>query len=334
MAPDQSARVVSIIIPVWNEIDGLPELFDRMHSSLKDAPCAFEYVFVDNCSDDGSDEYIRNCADENPNIVLLRFSRNFGPTVEASIAAGLQYCTGDAAVVLYSDLQDPPEVIPRMIIKWLDGFDVVYATHEERVGEPTWRRIAARAFYAVAHWASGDLIRRDSGDFQLIDRKVIDVIATMSERVRFFRGLVPWTGFTSAPVFYDRTARSSGIAAGRVFAITQTAINGITSFSTVPLRILSLVGLIALMTSVLLGTASIALFLTSTHVPGLTSITVLLIANFGMIGLACGVLGEYVGRIYIEVKQRPLFVIDHSTSRIRGNGTSNRGDYTPRNFHP
>jgi glycosyltransferase involved in cell wall biosynthesis len=313
----QVRQKLSVIIPVYNEETLLPKLLERVAKVLNEIEITSELIFVDNCSIDGTEELLKRAANADSRIKVIRFSRNFGPTVEASIAAGYSHASGDAAIVLYSDLQDPPELIPRFVELWKAGNDVVFGIQLKRKGEPLWRRMAVRVFYRAFQNFSESPSMENSGDFKLVSRKVIDVLNEMPERARFNRGLISWIGFQSIGLPYEREARSSGKSKANFFAITRTAFNGLTSFSLKPLRILTGTGFTITGLSIVFMLWLIVVALFGQPLPGLTTIACISVLTLGMTMGALGLIGEYVGRIQIEVKQRPLYVIDKTINLDR-----------------
>jgi dolichol-phosphate mannosyltransferase len=237
-------------------------------------------------------------------------SRNFGPSVEASISAGLENCSGDAAIILYSDLQDPPEVMVQFIAEWEQGFDVVYGRQIKRKGDPVWRNFLVRSYYRIFAFLSDVDLPSNSGDFRLVNRKVIDALNSIPEKARYFRGLSSWVGFKSLAVDYEREPRLSGKSTANLFAITKTAFTAITSFSVKPLRIITFFGFGSLITSVIFTGILFVNWLFDNSIPGLTSITVLILITSAINLLSLGILGEYVSRIQTEVKNRPVYLID------------------------
>lgn len=303
-------RLLSIIIPLYNEEVALPELFRRLNLCLVELPCKYELIFVDNCSEDASGSLITMRASEDARIKYIKFSRNFGPSVEASLAAGYSQSKGDAAIVLYSDLQDPPELIPEFVRLWLEGFDVVYGIQLRRKGEPLWRRLAVRMFYKIMTVLSDVPIVPNSGDFRLVSRRVIDVLNAFPERTRYNRGLISWVGYPSIGIPYSRDPRNSGKSQAGFFAIVRTAFTAITAFSVKPLRLLTGIGITISFFSLLMTFGLILQWLIGNPLPGLTTVMVLILLSLGINMAAIGIVGEYIGRIQLEVKRRPLYVID------------------------
>jgi dolichol-phosphate mannosyltransferase len=301
---------LSIIVPVYNEEPSINSVVSRISAAVEPTKLDWEILFVDNCSSDGTKIEIIKHAKRDKRVKYIRFSRNFGPSVEASIDAGYKHASGDAAMVIYSDLQDPPELIENFVEKWQSGFDVVYGVQKSRDGEKLWRRIAVKIFYRVFKSISDSPTMTDSGDFKLISRRVLDLLVLMPEKARFTRGLVSWLGFPSIGVEYVRQPRDTGSSKASFLAITRTAITAVTSFSLKPLRILSGFGLVVTLLSLLFMFALIIGALVGNPQPGITTLACISLLSLGLNMGALGLIGEYLGRIQQEVKNRPLFVIE------------------------
>ncbi|MEX2322715.1 MAG: glycosyltransferase family 2 protein [Acidimicrobiia bacterium] len=310
--------LITVVIPIYNEVGTLSELLRRLNlvrEGLSDHE--LELVFVDNASDDGSGEEIARLAASDPSIRYVRFSRNFGPSVEASMTAGFRVARGDAVVVLYSDLQDPPELIPAMVEAWEQGADVAYGRQRRRQGESRTRRTAIRVFYRLMTRTSDSPMHTDSGDFRLVSRRVCMALLAMPERVRYTRGLISWLGFRQVPIEYDRQPRTAGRSKANFAAISRTALNAITSFSLRPLQLLTAAGFAIAAAASVGALAYFVLFIIGRTLPGVTTLALLLLFSIGVNMAAVGLIGEYVGRIYMEVKARPLYVIDEESSHYR-----------------
>jgi glycosyltransferase involved in cell wall biosynthesis len=303
---------LSLIIPVKDEEAAIGPCLDRVVPVLEamDDPVArsFEILFVDDGSSDTTLEVIRKANAADPRVRGLSLSRNFGK--EAALSAGLDVARGRAVVPLDVDLQDPPESLPNMVRKWRDGFDVVYGVRDNRETDSLPKRLTADLYYRAHNWLSSDKIPEHAGDFRLLDRRVVDVIRQMPERNRFMKGLFAWAGFRQAAVLYHREERKVGRTKYNYWKLWTLAIDGITSASTVPLRIWSYLGAF-----VALGAIAYAAFITirtlasGVEVPGYASMMVAVLFLGGLQLLSLGVLGEYVGRILTETKGRPLYVI-------------------------
>lgn len=314
-------RRLSIVIPAYNEESGLPRLFDALERLIPRLRSEVEVIFIDNCSTDDTGLMLEGWVAAHPGSRYIRFSRNFGPSVEASLTAGFTESTGDATVVLYSDLQDPPELIIEFERLWLDeGYNVVYGLQKSRKGEPLWRRTSVKIFYSALNRYADYPVPADAGDFRLIDRRVRDILLSMDERVRYSRGLVAWIGFRQIGVPYEREGRASGRSKANVFAITRTAMTAITGFSLAPLRMLTTAGLALCGLSVVLLIGLAVMWIYGQPVPGLTTVIGLILLTSGLNFAAVGVMGEYVGRIHTEVKARPIYVVDVNRSNPRETG--------------
>lgn len=318
MSLSQRHPKLSIIIPLYNEADSLPKLFERLDSVCQTLDVETEKILVDNCSDDLSAAICKQKTSDDDTYVYIRFSRNFGPAVDSSIAAGYEHATGDAALVLYSDLQDPPEVIPQFVAKWREGYDVVYGVRTVRHGEPMWRRISIKVFYRLMRKISDVAVPVDAGDFRLISRRVIDVLNHLDERARYTRGLISWVGFPQASISYKREPRFGGQSKANLFAITRTAMTAITSFSLGPLRLLTGIGLLISCASSLAIVASVLVAIFGQPLPGMTTLIVLNLFTLGVLMLSVGILGEYIGRIHTESKRRPLYIIEEHSRGLSG----------------
>ena len=300
---------LSVIIPCMNEEAVIGETCRRLIAALTAAHISFELIFVDDGSNDRTAEILREAQQQDSRIRVVRLSRNFGHQV--AITAGLEHASGNAAAVIDADLQDPPEVLQEFVVKWLDGYDVVYGVRTDREGETAFKLWTAKLFYRLMGGLSDTEIPLDTGDFRLMDRCVVDALLSMPERDRFVRGMVSWLGFSKTSVPYKRAARFAGETKYPLFKMLKFATDGIVSFSIVPLRLATWLGFLASGVSVL-GICAVLLekYL---HVIGLVpgwSSTVIAVLFIGGVQLVCmGIIGEYVGRIYGESKRRPLYVV-------------------------
>jgi len=303
---------LSLIIPVKDEAVAVGPCLARVIPVLEamDDPVAgsFEILFVDDGSSDATLEVIRKANAADPRIRAISLSRNFGK--EAALTAGLDAARGSAVVPLDVDLQDPPEALPRLVAKWRDGFDVVYGVRDNRETDTLPKRITADFYYRAHNWLSNDKIPEHAGDFRLLDRKVVDVIRQMPERNRFMKGLFAWAGFKQTAVTYHREERKVGKTKFNYWKLWTLAIDGITSASTVPLRIWSYLGAFVALGALAFAALIIVRTLTTgIDVPGYASLMVAILFLGGLQLLSLGVLGEYVGRILTETKGRPLYVV-------------------------
>ena len=301
---------LSLILPIFNEEQTIPELSRRLSEFLAALPSVagdWEVVFIDDGSRDRSSELLLELSAREPRYKLITFSRNFGHQI--AITAGFDRAEGDAVAVLDADLQDPPEVVAEMLAKSEQGFEVVYGVRRKRKGETFFKRFTALAFYRLIRTMTGVDIPVDAGDFRLVRRPVVLTMRALREQHRFVRGMVAWVGFRQAAVYYDREARFAGETKYPLRKMLRFAIDGITSFSIVPLRLATWLGLFGAAVAVLMG---LVMFVVKVGgfgvVPGWTTIMVVLAFGFSAQLLMTGILGEYVGRIYEEGKRRPLYV--------------------------
>lgn len=303
------SRVISVVVPCFNEEDVLRATNARLLCVFDGLPYDFEVIYVDDGSSDSTPEILREFQRDDSRIRVLRLSRNFGH--QMAITAGLQHASGDAVVIVDADLQDPPEVIAEFLERWRQGFNVVYGTRTEREGETQFKLWTARWFYRSISRLSDTAIPQDTGDFRLMDRRVVDALLSMPERDRFVRGMVSWLGFSQVAVPYRRPARAAGLTKFSFFKMLRFAADGIFSFSTVPLRVATWVGF-AVSAIAILG----ILVTVAEHIAGLPGLvrgwaSILVATLFiGGVQLICiGIMGEYIGRIYGESKRRPLYVL-------------------------
>ncbi|MBW7860863.1 MAG: glycosyltransferase family 2 protein [Rhodocyclaceae bacterium] len=301
--------LVSIVLPCLDEEAVLPELLARLgRVAAAQEGCRFEFIFVDDGSRDRTADVLRRAAAGDPRLRLLIFARNFGQQMAAT--AGIDAAKGDAVILMDADLQDPPALIAEMISLWQQGFDVVYATRRARPGDGLFKRATARLFYAVINRLSEVPIPGETGDFRLMSRPVVDALRHMPERHRFIRGMVSWTGFRQVALFYDRPERFAGATKYPLRKMIAFAADGIISFSVKPLRISIALGLVAAGLALFgIGYALFMRIFTANWVEGWTALMLAVLFIGGIQLLALGVLGEYVGRIYSEVKRRPLYVV-------------------------
>ena len=307
-----SAVEFSLIIPVKDEEEAIGPCLARvipvMEAMSDPVSKSFEILFVDDGSEDRTLEAIRQANAKDPRVRAISLSRNFGK--EAALSAGLDAARGMAVVPLDVDLQDPPEALPKMIAQWRAGFDVVYGVRDNRETDSLPKRLTADLYYRAHNWLSDDKIPEHAGDFRLLDRKVVDVICAMPERNRFMKGLFAWAGFRQASVSYHREQRQVGKTKFNYWKLWTLAIDGITSASTVPLRVWSyLGGFVALGALVFAVFIIVRTLVTGITVPGYASLMVAILFLGGLQLISLGVLGEYVGRILTETKGRPLYVV-------------------------
>jgi polyisoprenyl-phosphate glycosyltransferase len=312
--PGVSALVpsISVVLPVFNEEHGLAELHRRLSAALTSFGDSYELIFVNDGSRDGSWARILELSSGDPRVGAINFSRNFGHQI--AITAGIEMSRGATVVVMDSDLQDPPELIPALYAKHIEGFDVVYAMRRTREGETWFKHVTAKVFYRLIRRMATVDIPADTGDFRLMSRRVVNDLKRLEERHRFVRGLVTWVGYNQTALLYDRAARSEGTTKYPLTKMIRFALDGFTGFSSQPLRL-------ATFTGIFFAFASLALMVGLTVyklaggeglVTGWTSLVVAVLFLGGVQLLAIGILGEYIGRIYEEVKRRPLYLVRDS----------------------
>jgi glycosyltransferase involved in cell wall biosynthesis len=300
--------VFSIIAPIYNELENLPLLYARVRDEMEKTGEAWELILVDDGSQDGSTEVIRKLAASDARVRPVIFARNFGHQI--AVTAGLDYSRGDAVIIIDADLQDPPEVIGKLIEKWREGYQVVYAVRTEREGETRFKTATASAFYRIIDRITDIRIPLDTGDFRLMDRKVVDIMKAMRERNRFLRGMSAWTGFKQIGVEYKREARHAGESKYPLKKMLKLAMNAVTGFSMWPLELATRVG-IGLIALDFISLIVVIILSTAAHVDfhGLATLGIIMVFLAGLILTFMGVLGEYIGRIYDEAKGRPLYIV-------------------------
>jgi glycosyltransferase involved in cell wall biosynthesis len=316
---DQRRPVFSIIAPVFNEQETIPHFYARMRVVLEGLGEPYELILVNDGSRDGSMELLRDLNLSDPRVHVISFSRNFGH--QSAISAGLDHARGEAIVIIDSDLQDPPELIPELIDHWKKGAQVVYAQRRQRVGETRFKLFTAAAFYRLINRLTSMNMPRDTGDFRLLDRKVVDALIKMHEHNRFMRGLSAWVGFRQECVQYDRQERFAGMTHYPLVKMIRLAMDAITGFSFAPLQLATSFGFVFAGLSLIgiLFTAIARVFGGAIVGQGTTLIVVLFLGGIQLIFL--GVLGEYLGRIYDEVRDRPLYIV----SELLDNGEKKSG---------
>jgi len=298
----------SIIAPIFNEIESLPELYRRVSATMDQVGEPWELILVDDGCTDGSTDKILELAEKDKRIRPLIFARNFGHQI--AVTAGWDHAHGEAVVIIDADLQDPPEIIPDLIAKWKEGYEVVYAIRSEREGETWFKKLTASLFYRLIYRITDVKIPLDTGDFRLLDRKVVDVLKTMRERHRFPRGMAAWVGFKQVGVEYKRAVRFAGQTKYPFKKMLKLALNAITGFSYFPLQLASYVGFLSAGVSIVAIPVVIILRLTGSQAftgQASTLLAVLFLGGVQLISL--GILGEYIGRLYDEAKGRPLYII-------------------------
>lgn len=302
-------RSISVVVPVFNEEEIIGLFYDRMRKVLTGLDgLSWEIIFVDDGSHDRSFAKLSAMAASDPNVKVLKFSRNFGHQI--AITAGVDAARGDSVVVIDSDLQDPPEVIPAMVEQWRQGFDVVYGVRSEREGETAVKLMTASVFYRLLGRLTNVQIPANVGDFRLMSRRVVDQLKLLREKDRFVRGLVSWVGFRQTGVTYHRAAREAGVTKYPLGKMIKFAFDGITSFSTAPLKLATWTGYLSALAAVLYLISVFVQRALGITVEGWATIMVAMLF-LGSVQLIClGILGEYLGRVFNEVKPRPMYVVE------------------------
>jgi len=299
---------LSVVLPVFNEADSLDRLFARLEAVLADIALPHEIICVDDGSRDASFAALQRHRRRNPALRLVRFSRNFGK--EAALTAGLAHARGSAVVLMDSDLQHPPELLHDFVRQWRDGAQMVYARRISRDTDGPVRRLLSRAFYRVQNALSDVEMLPEAGDFRLLDRIVVDALLSLPERERFTKGLMNWVGFRRAAVPYAPAARLAGKSSYSLWRLARFAFDGLATFTTAPLRIWSLVGIAVALPSLLYGLVIIARTLIwGIDVPGYASVMVSTLFLGGVQLVCLGVIGDYLGRVFVEVKGRPVYLV-------------------------
>ncbi len=302
-------ELLSIIIPSYNEEENIPRTAETLSAILEEEGIPYELVFVDDGSRDGTYARIRQAAEANPRVQGLRFSRNFGK--EASIFAGLNAARGACCVVIDCDLQHPPEVIPQMYRLWQDGYEVVEGVKSSRGRESLAYRLSAGLFYKlISRFAKIDMA--SSSDFKLLDRKVVDVLVSLPERKTFFRALSFWAGFRSTKVEFTVAERVCGKSKWSFSSLLRYATSNITSFTAVPLQLVTILGVVLIAASVILGIQTLVRYFTGRAIEGFTTVILLLLIIGGCIMLSLGIIGHYIAKIYEEVKGRPKYIVSET----------------------
>lgn len=300
---------LTIVVPAYNESAVLRSFHRRLRDVIDQLPLDCRVLYVDDGSRDDTWSIILSLLAGDPRVGALKLSRNFGK--EAALTAGLDAAGGDAVVVIDADLQDPPELIPALVEQWQAGYDVVYATRTARDGEGRFKRFTAAAFYRSMEKLSETAIPRDTGDFRLLSRRALDALGQLRERQRFMKGLFSWIGFPQTAVHYLREPRQGGTSKWNYWRLTQLAIEGITSFSTAPLRLATWVGLASATLAFVYGLwVLVRTLVYGDAVRGYPTLLLVILFLGGVQLLALGVIGEYLGRNYAESKQRPLYFIE------------------------
>ena len=298
----------SVVVPAYNEQEVINETYKRLTAVMQDMGEAYELVFVNDGSKDKTAELIAGFCAEDVNVRLINFSRNFGHM--PAISAGMEYAKGDAVFIIDADLQDPPEIFPQMAEKWKEGFHVVYGQRKKREGESLFKKLSAKIFYRFLRSMTSVDLPLDTGEFRLIDRKVCDAVNKLPEKTRYIRGLVSWVGFKQAAVLYVRNERFAGETKYPLRKMIVFAMDAITAFSFKPLRLATTLGfLMAFFSFVYLIVIFYQRFFTEATVTGWASTIGVLLFTQGIVMMLLGIMGEYIGRLYEEVKSRPAYIV-------------------------
>jgi glycosyltransferase involved in cell wall biosynthesis len=306
--PQSATATVALIVPVHNEEAAIAPFLKAVCASIDPLKETFEFIFVNDGSTDATLERLIEAQRADPRIQVIDLSRNFGK--EAAMTAGLDCCDADAAIPIDVDLQDPPHVIPLLIEKWREGFEVVLAKRADRSSDSFVKQRSASMFYRIHNWIAQQKIPHDVGDFRLVDRQVIEALRALPERRRFMKGLFAWVGFRTATVEYVRDQRIAGQSKFSGWKLWNFALEGITSFSTAPLEIWTYVGAVISALSFLYGLVIVAKTMVfGVDVPGYASLLVSVLFLGGIQLLGIGIIGQYLGRVYAEIKQRPIYIV-------------------------
>ncbi|MBI4369966.1 MAG: glycosyltransferase family 2 protein [Elusimicrobia bacterium] len=301
--------VYTIVVPLYNEEEVLPVFYQNLTAVLKNLEGGYEIIFVDDGSNDQTASLIGNFHLKDPSVKLIRFSRNFGHQI--AFTAGLDHAQGQAIITMDGDLQHPPEFIPKLVAKWREGFDIVYTKRDNPEGAGYFKEWAIKTVYRLINLFGGAQLEYGMADFRLIDRRALEPLLKFEERQRFLRGLISWVGFRSTTIVYQVRPRLHGRSKYTFMKLANLAINGIFSFSYYPIRVVTAVGLgLSLLGAFLAFDAVYRYYFTDTAPVGWTSIMVGIFLIGGMQLTFLGIIGEYIGRIYEEVKRRPLYIVD------------------------
>ena len=303
--PLRAPKLLSIVAPVYDEQELVEEFIARACAAAADYH--FELVMVNDGSSDATPELLDHIASTDPRVRVVHLSRNFGH--QAALTAGLEHAAGDVVAMIDADLQDPPELIPEMVAQWSQGADVVYAVRRQRDGESAFKLATASWFYRLFDKLAQVDLEPNSGDFRLLDRRALDALLAMTERSRFLRGMTVWVGFQQTAVPYERDARHAGETKYTVRRMLRFSLDAITSFSHLPLQLATYAGILSAGVAFIAIPVVIALRLFDSYLPGFGSITIAILLLGGIQLIALGMIGEYVGRIYDEVKHRPLYIV-------------------------
>jgi len=303
--PDRKLHLLSVVAPMLNEEELAEAFYTRVCNALGDVP--FELIVVDDGSSDGTPGILARLASNDTRLRVVRLSRPFGR--QTALTAGLDHASGDAVVMIDADLQDPPEVIPELLDHWRTGTDVVYAVRNTRAGESTFKLVTAKWFYRLISKVASIELQQNAGDFRLMDQRALQALLSMRERNRYLRGMTVWVGFTQTAVPYERDARYAGETKYTLKKMIKFALDAVSSFSHVPLQVATVLGFLISTVAFALVPVILILRIVGSYLPGFGSLTIAILLLGGVQLITLGILGEYVGRIYDEVKGRPLYFV-------------------------
>ena len=304
-----SPPAFSVVVPCFNEAEGIGQFHARLRAVMDGLGAAWEVVYVNDGSVDATLARVEALRAVDGRVALVNLSRNFGK--EIALTAGLDHARGEAVVVIDADLQDPPEVIPALVAAWRSGFDMVYAQRRVREGETWLKRATADGFYRVMQRVGGVRLPRDAGDFRLMSRRAVDALLRLREQHRFMKGLFAWVGYPSVAVLYDRAPRHAGTSSWSYWRLWNLALEGITGFTVVPLKVATYLGLaVAVFAVIFGGQLVVRTLLFGNPVPGYPSLMAVVLFLGGAQLMTLGVIGEYLGRVFNETKQRPLYLVE------------------------
>ncbi len=303
----------TLLIPCYNEAENIPVLYERLKKVLAHIT-EYEILFIDDGSSDGTAELLKEISEKDEKVSFIKFSRNFGH--QAALKAGYDYARGEAVICMDADMQHPPEMIPKMIEKWQQGYDVVYTIREDKCKLPFIKRVTSKGFYWFINKLSDTSINRGAADFRLLDRKVVDALRRMPEANLFFRGMIPWLGFKQIGIPYQANERQAGETKFSFGKMLNLALCGVTSFSIRPLRLSLIAGVLFAMLAIFYGIYAIAMAVfTNETVTGWTSVIVSILFLSGIQLIVLGIMGEYIGKLFMEIKRRPHYVIEENSEQ-------------------
>ena len=318
-------KIISIVIPCYNEEGNIGVIYNALISTLQGED--LEIIYIDDCSRDKTLEKIRELALSDPRVRYISFSRNFGQ--QSGLRAGFEYATGDCVISLDADMQHPPELMPRMIAKWRKGYDIVYTRRQDRENISLFKRISSAMFYKLINLLSDVRIEPGSADFRLLDRRIVDILVNdINEYHLYYKGMISWIGFRQASIDYIPAKRHSGTTKWNLFSLINLAIDGITAFSIKPLKLAILLGLTLSVLSGIYGLYALYMyFFTDATVRGWTSVLLSILFLGGVNMILLGIIGEYIGRIYMQSKRRPHFLVKESNMEEKGKPYGNAERY-------